>query len=66
MTLVGKARIHRGLDYGSTVGQEATRKKGTLLNQVGVRRSADLPHESPQQLVAADPGEFCKLGQPYR
>jgi len=63
VTLVGDARIHRGLDYGSTGGQQPAREKDTSLNQIGVGRRANFPRERPQQLVATDPGEFCQFRQ---
>jgi hypothetical protein len=62
MALVGKARIECGLDYGPTAGQQPVRQMDAPLNQIGMRRCAYLPYESPQQLEA-EPGELCKLAQ---
>jgi hypothetical protein len=65
MALVSEARIHGGVDYAATRGQQPAREIDAPLNQIGVRRRTNFSHERAQHLVAADPGEFCKLGQSY-
>jgi hypothetical protein len=45
MALVSEARIHGGVDYAATRGQQPAREIDAPLNQIGVRRRTNFSHD---------------------